>query len=145
MATSVPPDAQPSSGSRGVPRSVLWIAVGVAVSPGVVVGGALVAVVRRPDHDTAVGCVASNVARRGLPSVVTIGVQGAGASGSGSGSVIRSDGYILTNNDGVSEPARLVGRGVATDLAVVKVKPSGSPSRRITHGPSATSSSPTAR
>jgi len=90
------------------------------------------------DHATAVGCDATTVANRALPSVVTIRVESGSSSGSGSGEVIRSDGYILTNNhvvsaaatggsvavvfsDGASYPARLVGRDVETDLAVVKV------------------------
>jgi putative serine protease PepD len=82
------------------------------------------------------------VAGEVLPSVVTIsatGPAGAGA-GAGSGEVIKSDGYILTNNhviaqaarggsvevlfsDGVTAPATIVGRDVLTDLAVLKVQP----------------------
>jgi putative serine protease PepD len=74
--------------------------------------------------------------------VVTIAASGPGGAGTGSGEVIRSDGYILTNNhvisvaatgggsvevtftDGTSVPATIVGRDVLTDLAVLKVKPS---------------------
>jgi putative serine protease PepD len=83
-------------------------------------------------------CPAVRIARKTLPSVVTIEVQTAGASGSGSGEVIRPDGEILTNDhvvsagaasgtvsvifsDGDRESATIVGRDPATDLAVVKV------------------------
>ncbi|MEI6622414.1 MAG: trypsin-like peptidase domain-containing protein [Actinomycetes bacterium] len=87
------------------------------------------------------------------PSVVTIAVTGQESSGgfgqqsqrvsgTGSGVVIRSDGYILTNNhvvsaatssgtvsvefsDGSSAPARIVGTDPISDLAVVKVDKSG--------------------
>jgi putative serine protease PepD len=73
--------------------------------------------------------------------VVTIYASGGGKSGSGSGEVIRSDGYILTNNhvisiaasggsvevlfsDGQTVPATITGRDPQTDLAVIKVQTS---------------------
>src|SRR5215472_1338353 len=85
-------------------------------------------------------CNATSVADKVLPSVVTISARGSGGGGTGSGEVIRSDGYILTNNhviaiaanggsvevlysDGTSVPATIVGRDVMTDLAVLKVQP----------------------
>jgi putative serine protease PepD len=91
---------------------------------------------------SAVSCPVTSVADHVLPSVVTISVSGPGGSGTGSGEVIRSDGYILTNNhvisaaanggsvkvtfaDGTSVPATIVGRDVLTDLAVLKIKPTG--------------------
>jgi putative serine protease PepD len=78
------------------------------------------------------------VASRILPSVVTIRVKGADAAGTGSGFVMRSDGYILTNNhvvegagttgtitvlfsDGKSSDATIVGRDESYDLAVIRV------------------------
>jgi putative serine protease PepD len=81
------------------------------------------------------------VADKLLPSVVTISATGAAGSGTGSGEVIKTDGYILTNNhviaeaaqggsvevqfsDGATAPATIVGRDVLTDLAVLKVQPS---------------------
>ena len=87
---------------------------------------------------SAVGCPVTSVANHVLPSVVTIAATGAAGAGTGSGEVIRSDGYILTNNhviaiaadggkvevtfsDGTSVPATIVGRDVLTDLAVLKV------------------------
>jgi putative serine protease PepD len=83
-------------------------------------------------------CPVTSVADHVLPSVVTIAAAGAAGSGTGSGEVIRSDGYILTNNHviaiaadggkvevtfagGTSVPATIVGRDVLTDLAVLKV------------------------
>jgi putative serine protease PepD len=88
--------------------------------------------------NTAVGCAVTSVADHVLPSVVTIAAAGAAGAGTGSGEVIRSGGYILTNNhviaiaadggkvevtfsDGTSVPATIVGRDVLTDLAVLKV------------------------
>jgi putative serine protease PepD len=111
-----------------------------------VVGGVIGAATRHEPDLTTVGCVARSVAEQRVPSVVTIQVEsatgGASVSGSGSGEVIRSDGYILTNNhvispaanggtitvvfsNGDSRQARLVGRDVSTDLAVLKVEPHG--------------------
>jgi putative serine protease PepD len=72
------------------------------------------------------------------PSVVTINVSGSQESGTGSGVIIRSDGYILTNNhvvavganggsisvvtnDGQQASAKVVGTDASDDLAVVKV------------------------
>ncbi|MBO0893542.1 MAG: trypsin-like peptidase domain-containing protein [Acidimicrobiales bacterium] len=89
-------------------------------------------------------CAVTGVANKVLPSVVTISVMGPSSSsgqatgGTGSGEVIRSSGYILTNNhviaaaasggsitvlfnDGKTTPATLVGRDPLTDLAVIKV------------------------
>ena len=87
---------------------------------------------------SAVSCPVTSVADHVLPSVVTIAATGPGGSGTGSGEVIKSDGYILTNNhvisvaanggkvevmfaDGTSVPATIVGRDALTDLAVLKV------------------------
>src|SRR6516225_5479953 len=86
---------------------------------------------------TTSACQVTSVANEVLPSVVTISARGSGGGGAGSGEVIRSDGYILTNNhvisiaanggsvevlysDGTSAPAMIVGRDVMTDLAVIK-------------------------
>jgi putative serine protease PepD len=83
-------------------------------------------------------CDVTAVANQVIPSVVTISARGQGGSGTGSGEIIRSDGYILTNNhviaiaanggsvgvqfsDGQTAPATIVGRDPQTDLAVLKV------------------------
>ena len=86
----------------------------------------------------------ADIAARSLPSVVTIKVEGADAAGTGSGFVLRQDGYILTNNhvveaggasgkitvifsDGKSNAAKVIGRDASYDLAVVRVDRSGLP------------------
>ncbi len=85
-------------------------------------------------------CSVTSVADDVLPSVVTIGASGQAGAGTGSGEVIKADGYILTNNHviapaanggkvevtfatGTTVPATIVGRDVLTDLAVLKVEP----------------------
>ena len=85
-------------------------------------------------------CAVTTVANDVLPSVVTIAASGSAGAGTGSGEVIKSDGYILTNNHvispaanggkvevtfsaGTTVPATIVGRDILTDLAVLKVKP----------------------
>lgn len=80
----------------------------------------------------------SQIVASSLPSVVYIEIDGEGQMGSGSGFVIRQDGYILTNNhvaapaanggtltvyfdNGSSARATIVGRNTSYDLAVIKV------------------------
>jgi putative serine protease PepD len=83
----------------------------------------------------------AGIAARVLQSVVNISVTSPSGDGTGSGVVIRSDGYVLTNNhvvdapnarvtvsfngaEGVEVPASIVGRDPDTDLAVIKVQTS---------------------
>src|SRR5215831_13906644 len=83
-------------------------------------------------------CDVTSVANRVIPSVVTISARGSGGAGTGSGEVIKSDGYIVTNNhviaiaanggsvevqfsDGQTVPATIVGRDPQTDIAVLKI------------------------
>ena len=47
----------------------------------------------------------AQIAAKLLPSVVTLNVDGSTESGTGSGVIIRSDGYILTNNHVVAVAA----------------------------------------
>ena len=87
----------------------------------------------RPD-----GTVAA-IAKAVSPAVVSIAVTGAQGSGSGSGFVIRPNGYIVTNNhvvegaadsgtlevhfvDGREFDAEIVGRDPSYDIAVIKVE-----------------------
>jgi putative serine protease PepD len=105
-----------------------------------VIGGVIVAATQSSDTNS---CSATNVASKTLPSVVTIMARKGSSGGTGSGEIIRSDGYILTNNhvislaanggsievlfsDGSTESATLTGRDPQTDLAVIKVKSSES-------------------
>jgi putative serine protease PepD len=77
------------------------------------------------------------VASKLSPSVVELQVQGQSQAGEGSGFVISTDGYILTNNhvvavaagggqiqavfpNGKKTPAKVIGRDPTTDIAVVK-------------------------
>jgi len=86
----------------------------------------------------------ADIAAKSLPSVVTIKVEGADASGTGSGFVLRQDGYILTNNhvaeaagasgkisvifsDGKTSAAKIIGRDASYDLAVIRVDRTGLP------------------
>ena len=88
---------------------------------------------RAPSNDGTAESAASAIA----PSVVTIAVRGPQGAGTGSGVVVRDDGYIVTNNhvvadaaggsaqvllaDGTQLPATVVGTDSTSDLAVVKV------------------------
>ncbi len=80
----------------------------------------------------------AEVAARTIPSIVTVqSLDGdGGLEGSGSGVVIRSDGFIVTNqhviedanelrvimSDGLSYPAELVGADPLMDIAVIKLE-----------------------
>ncbi|WP_241251236.1 S1C family serine protease [Candidatus Protofrankia californiensis] len=85
----------------------------------------------------------SAIAARVLPSVVTISVATPASTATGSGLIIRSDGYILTNNHVVANAAagarvsvtlyqelqqisaKIVGRDPKTDLAVIRIQTAG--------------------
>ncbi len=82
----------------------------------------------------------AGIAAKVMQSTVSISVVGSRGRGTGSGVVIRSDGYILTNNHVVASaadggqitvtfdnaeqqlPAQIVGLDPVTDLAVIQVK-----------------------
>jgi putative serine protease PepD len=80
----------------------------------------------------------AGIAKRVQPSVVSIEISAAGKRGNGSGFVVSSNGYIVTNNhvaapaanggvlrvvfqDGTSSSARIVGRDPNSDIAVLKI------------------------
>jgi putative serine protease PepD len=85
----------------------------------------------------------AGIAQRVLPSVVSISTRSIGGGGTGSGFVIDSSGYILTNNhviskaaqtggsiqvslsDGSFYSAKVIGRDVSYDLAVLKITAPG--------------------
>ncbi|GEL21679.1 hypothetical protein PSU4_06330 [Pseudonocardia sulfidoxydans NBRC 16205] len=114
---------------------VLTLALLLAAVAGGVVGGFVV----RATSGPATACDARRVSDVGMPSVVTLVVtMPSGApGGSGSGEIVRTGGYVLTNDhvvsagagggsvqilysNGASAPARIVGRDPLTDLAVVQ-------------------------
>ena len=148
--TSTPSRAQ---SHRPGTRLLLIACAGCAVVGGVI-GGVIANALNSPSSSSSPGSAASStqsasnqttsscavtpVAEKVLPSVVTISAKGASSSGTGSGEVIRTNGYILTNNhviapavsggsltvyfsDGKTAAATLVGRDPLTDLAVIKV------------------------
>jgi putative serine protease PepD len=105
--------------------------------------GLIVAADTGVDSPPADGSIAA-IAAALQPSVVQLNVSGSQGSGTGSGFILRSDGYILTNNhvvstaddggsitivfsDGSKADATLVGTNPGYDLAVVKVDKSGLP------------------
>jgi putative serine protease PepD len=133
----------------------VWAALGTALVVGGVVGGVIVGATQSSGStvspansassataSTASACPVTSVAEQVIPSVVTIGASSPNGSGTGSGEVFRSGGYILTNNhvisvaaasggsvqvlfaDGQTVPATITGRDPQTDLAVLHVQTS---------------------
>jgi putative serine protease PepD len=159
-----PPSGDPGApaGARGKRRGgrLLLITALLAALVGGGVGGGVVALVEHDNGDSvntglritnATGAPAAQLdgtigaaAAKIRPSVVTIGVSGAQESGTGSGVIIRPDGYILTNDhvvsigngagdievtlaDGRTAAGKIVGRDTSDDLAVIKVELAGLP------------------
>src|SRR5579862_7959802 len=132
-------------------RWLPWAAVGASLVFLGIVGG-IIAAVNNPSPSSASTvsgsaspstCDVTTVAAQVLPSVVTISARGSGGGGTGSGEVINSSGYIMTNNhvianaanggsvevqfsDGATAPATITGRDPQTDLAVLKISTSQS-------------------
>jgi putative serine protease PepD len=150
------PAAPARSGGAG---KVVAIAVASGLLAGVVGGVGAYAVAERVDSGslTSSGAVipqtdadlsarpagsTATVAAAVLPTVVQITERSGSGGGTGSGFVIRDDGYILTNNhvvegaadggslsvtfqDGTTRSAKIVGRDSSYDLAVIKVDAEG--------------------
>jgi putative serine protease PepD len=145
-----PPPKQP--GQPASRRTVIIAAVLAAI-----IGGAIgaVTVAASDNHSRNAGLLfngssaSSAVGESGVPaaaakigpSVVTINISNSQEQSTGSGVVIRKDGYILTNNHVVSgatgngdisvvlthgdrTPATIVGTDASDDLAVIKIKAS---------------------
>ena len=132
------PTAPTGDGDRprsGRARRTLTVVVGVVVLVAALLAGFAVGRSRTADANA---CPVTTVAGRVLPSIVTITARRGPATSTGSGEVIRSDGFILTNNhvistaagggtvqvlfsDGTTLPASITGRDPRTDLAVIKV------------------------
>jgi putative serine protease PepD len=138
--------------ARSPRRWLIWVATGTALVVGGVVGGVIVGATQSSgstvhsgspaSSSTASACPVTSVAEQVIPSVVTIAASGPNGSGTGSGEVIRSGGYVLTNNhvisvaaasggsvqvlfaDGQAAPATITGRDPQTDLAVLHVQTS---------------------
>jgi putative serine protease PepD len=163
------PAAPPGATAPSRPRSPWpWLALAAVVGllGGLLGGGLAVAVANRSSStlDSAAVLPAApaqatqrpansvaGVAARVLPTVVSVSVQAADGSGdTGSGFVIRRDGYILTNNhvvvaglsggaisvtfsNGRSAHATLVGHDSSYDLAVLKVDASDLPTAVLGH------------
>jgi putative serine protease PepD len=152
MTLSSPPGPS-ATAQRSRRRAVLAGTVVAAVIGGLIGGGIVAAIDHKSNSSVASGVVVTTqtaqdspklngsvtaAAAKIMPSVVTINVSGQSESGTGSGIVLRSDGYILTNNHvvavagsggqiqvvtrtGQTAPATIVGTDQSDDLAVVKI------------------------
>jgi putative serine protease PepD len=159
---SSPESSPPLPGQQPARRRPAWfVPAAVAGLAALVFGGVGVGVGVALDHNastasdggfTIAGATVSDtsanprsfaaIAAKVLPSVVSINVRGNGGSDTGSGVVLRSDGFVLTNNhvvanaasggsvsvvfnDGSTSTARIVGTDQEDDLAVIKVEKTG--------------------
>ena len=158
----LPPSAQPfpdrttQSRRRAGARVSVGLAVGMALIAGAIGGIAGNLASGSALFDSQATLVATSnvverspesiaaIASRVLPSVVSISTRSRNGAGTGTGFVIRSDGYILTNNhvvenvvqggalsvsfnDGKVVRGKIVGVNAAYDLAVIKVTRTGVP------------------
>ena len=153
------PERQGSARTRGARVSV-GLAVGMALIAGAIGGVAGNLANGSSLLDSSVKLVATSdvverspesiaaIASRVLPSVVSISTRSRSGGGTGTGFVIRSDGYILTNNhvvesvlrsgtlnvsfnDGKVVRGKIVGVNPAYDLAVIKVSRTGVPALQL--------------
>jgi putative serine protease PepD len=143
MATETPPTIEtPTPTTGGRPKWWWFVGLAVVLVVGGVVGGLIVAATSSSTSSNA--CSATKVANETLPMIVTISARNGATGGTGSGEIIRSDGYILTNNhvisvaadggsvdvlfsSGKTAPATITGRDPKADLAVIKVDQSNLP------------------
>jgi putative serine protease PepD len=150
------PGAAPTAKKRGAGMIVATLAIGALIG-GIAGAGAGVGIYAATGGNSSVVSTATGpqnvtvnnandattvtaVAAKASPSVVTISVTGGSSGGTGSGIVLTSDGYILTNthvvtldgqasdvtvtvqdNDGKLYTAKIVGTDPTTDLAVIKL------------------------
>ena len=136
----------PPENTSGAHRQRKWWLLAAAGAGVLVIGGVIGGLIVANTQSTSTAanvCPATTVANATLPTVVTISATNGTTGGTGSGEIIRSDGYILTNNhvispavnggklevlfsDGTTAPATLTGRDPQADLAVIKVNESKS-------------------
>jgi putative serine protease PepD len=135
-------------------RRRVWVWAAVAVVVALIVGGVLGWGIGRSTASTKAAssktastsvsaCNAITVSNEVLPAIVTVSAVGSAGGGTGTGEIIRDNGYIVTNNHvisgavdggklsvltsgGVEMAAELVGRDPRSDLAVLKVSASSS-------------------
>ncbi|WP_341360404.1 trypsin-like peptidase domain-containing protein [Georgenia sp. M64] len=151
-----PAEPEPERQRRGVARGVVVLLVLLALVTGMLLGAlgarsffdvgttgasATLPVSSGAGADRAPESVAG-IAEQVLPSTVYIEAQGGGQASSGTGMVLREDGYLVTNNhvievaadggsvvvvfpDGAQEAAEIVGRTSDYDLAVLRVGRTG--------------------
>jgi putative serine protease PepD len=133
----------PANAAEPTTKGRAWLIAGLAVAAALILiaGGFIAGTITTValNAGSRAACNAASVADRVLPTIVTILVRAPGGSSNGSGEIITSDGYILTNNhvispaatgatltvrysDGHEADARLIGRDPKTDLAVIKVE-----------------------
>ncbi|HXW77977.1 MAG TPA: trypsin-like peptidase domain-containing protein [Acidimicrobiales bacterium] len=156
MSSTTPPTSTPppSTSAPGASHhKIAWEKIGVFAIVALVGGlvGGFVGYYLHTTSGTASAATGSSsscsipkIADQVLPSVVTISARKGATGGTGSGSIIRSDGYILTNNhvvglaanggsvsvlfsNGKTLPATITGRDPLTDVAVIKVDASKLP------------------
>lgn len=137
-----PPSDRSGPGRRPSSRSLVAGGTAIALVMGVVggvVGGVIVHATSSSSSVADRACRGAAVSESVLPSVVTLSVRQGTSSETGSGEVIRTGGYILTNDhvialgagaggtvdvlfsNGSTQRATVVGRSTALDLAVVRV------------------------
>ncbi|MFF1632784.1 S1C family serine protease [Leifsonia sp. NPDC058248] len=141
--STTPADPTTTTAAHHTSKGRAWLIAGLTVAASLILiaGGFIAATITTValNAGSRAACNAASVADRVLPTIVTILVASSGGSSNGSGEIITSDGYILTNNhvispaasgarlsvrysDGHEAPARLIGRDPKTDLAVIKVE-----------------------
>ena len=160
---TVPPAVSPTApGGRSGRAGVVVLVLVAALLAGLVGGGLGYALASR-DASTPVTAALpqapgdlsprandtiAGIAKAVTPAVVSIETAAGDDGGTGSGFVIRADGYVLTNNhvvadavgggritvidnSGTRSAARIVGRNESYDLAVLKIDRSGLPTARL--------------